>query len=249
MNQTGATQVPVVAVDGPSGSGKGTLSARLARALGFALLDSGAIYRVAGLAAQRAGVALDDAPGLAALCAGLQLEFEMVRGLDPPVRVLLAGEDVSEQIRSEACGRLASTIAALPAVRRALLQRQRDFAREPGLVADGRDMGTVVFSDATVKLFITASPLRRAQRRYKQLIAKGSDVTLSRLVEEIEARDRRDTERSVAPLRPAEDAVLIDTSELDADAVYERAMAIVSERLGLKPLRAAGGNRRGGVSG
>lgn len=222
--------LPVIAVDGPSGVGKGTLCRRLAQVLGFHLLDSGSLYRLTALAAGRAGVDLDDAAALAAVAAALDVDF--TSGRDDLV-VRLAGKDVTLAIRSEAAGMAASRVAALPAVRTALLQRQRDFLQSPGLVADGRDMGTTVFPHATVKIFLTASAAERARRRYKQLSEKGIDANLAALEKEIAERDERDASRSASPLKAADDAVGIDTDHLDITAVFERARALVRERIGI----------------
>lgn len=209
---------PVITVDGPSGSGKGTLGQWLAQHLGWHFLDSGAVYRVLALAALRQGVALDDALALVTLAHGLPLEFVPGDGSDTTV-VLLGGEDVGAELRTETCADAASLVAAIPAVRTALLERQRGFREAPGLVADGRDMGSVVFPDAALKLFLDASAEKRAARRYKQLKAKGMDVNLPRLIEEIAERDRRDRNRSVSPLRPADDAMVIDATEMSIDEV------------------------------
>lgn len=219
---------PVIAVDGPSGVGKGTLCRFLAAQLGWRLLDSGALYRLAALAAQRRHVRLDAEAPLAALAASLAVRFGAGDG-EPAV--LLDGEEVSAAIRTEACGNAASRIAALPRVRAALLQRQRDFRQPPGLVADGRDMGTVVFPDAEVKIFLTASPEERANRRYKQLREKGIDVSLSSLSEEIAERDERDAKRQAAPLRAAEDACILDTTRLSIAEVQEQALTVICKRL------------------
>ena len=224
-----APQAPVITVDGPVGSGKGAVSFLLAEHLDFHLLDSGALYRIVALARGRRGIPDDDEAALASLASELDMRFE--RGTQQsPVVIMVDGEDVSEAIRSESCGQGASQLAAMPAVRTALLKRQRACRRAPGLVADGRDMGTVVFPAAKAKIYLTASPEERAQRRYKQLIAKGIGVNLAALRGEITERDKRDRERAVAPLKPAEDAVTIDTTGLDVDAVMARAMEIVALR-------------------
>ncbi|HQS99993.1 MAG: cytidylate kinase [Hydrogenophilales bacterium 16-64-46] len=206
--------VPVLAIDGPSASGKGTVAERVARALGFHFLDSGALYRLTALAAMKAGVALDDEVGVAALAAALPATFR--DGM-----VWLAGEDVTDAIRAEAVGEGASKVAALPAVRAALLDRQRAYRQPPGLVADGRDMGTVVFPDAETKVFLTASAEARAERRYKQLIEKGNSASLLALVADMQARDARDTARAVAPLKPAPDALLLDTTHMGIEAAVQ----------------------------
>jgi cytidylate kinase len=224
-----AIAAPVIAVDGPSGVGKGTLSRLLALRLGFHLLDSGALYRLVALGAEQQSVPMDDEVGLAALGAQLDVEFRLDDDAEV-ARPVLAGRVVGEALRSERCGDNASRIAAYPRVREALLARQRAFRRAPGLVADGRDMGSVVFPDAELKIFLNASLEERAQRRYKQLIAKGIGVNLAPLLGEISARDKRDRERSVAPLKPASDAVVIDTTAMSIDAVFEQAMRIASER-------------------
>ncbi len=220
--------MPVITIDGPSGSGKGTVSSLLARELGFHFLDSGALYRLLAFAAQRRGVALHDESALAALSAELNICFPAQAQDD---RVMLDGEDVTDAIRSEAAGGGASRVAALPGVRRALLNRQRRFRQGPGLVADGRDMGTVVFPDAEVKIFLTASPEERARRRYKQLKEKGISSLFEDILADIKVRDDRDASRSVAPLRPAEDAELVDTTELDIPATIERLRNLSKNRL------------------
>jgi cytidylate kinase len=209
--------VPVIAIDGPSGSGKGTIARRVAAALGYHLLDSGALYRLTALAAHRRGVELDDDEAVAEVARALDVEFGSDD--DGTERIRLEGEEVTQQIRTEACGAGASVVAAQPAVRAALLELQRGFRQPPGLVADGRDMGTQVFPDAALKVFLTASAEERARRRHKQLKDKGIDVSLAALSRDIEDRDRRDTERSVAPLKPAEDARILDSSGLSIDAV------------------------------
>lgn len=222
----------VVTIDGPSGSGKGTVAQRVAAELAWGLLDSGALYRLTAFEARRSGVALDDARKLAGVAAGLQVRFEENPGGVP--RVLLSGEDVSDEIRRESAGAAASRVAALPQVRDALLERQRRMADEyVGLVADGRDMGTVVFPSADVKIFLTASAEERAQRRYKQLKGLGLDVNLPALVREVAERDRRDSERAVAPLRPASDAEVLDTTGMTIDEAVARVLSLVRSRLGL----------------
>jgi 3-phosphoshikimate 1-carboxyvinyltransferase len=210
--------VPVIAIDGPSASGKGTVAARVAAALGWHYLDSGALYRLTALAAKRAGVAWDDEPAVAAVAAQLDVVFngESIR---------LAGEEVGEAIRTEEMGTGASKVAALPAVREALLFRQRLFRRAPGLVGDGRDMGSVVFPDARTKVFLTASVEIRADRRYKQLIGKGIEATIPPILQDLRERDERDSQRSVAPLRQSEDAELLDTSALTIDEAVAQVLA------------------------
>lgn len=219
---------PVIAVDGPSGVGKGTLCQWLATRLGWSLLDSGALYRLTALAALRRNLSLEDEVRLAAVAAGLDVEFQACPAGAP--RIVLDGVEVGVELRSESCGDAASRVAALPAVRAALLHRQRDFRRAPGLVADGRDMGTVVFPDAELKLFLTASSEERAQRRYKQLRENGLNVNLKNLVEEIDARDRRDAQRAVAPLEPAPDAEILDTTRMSIEDVCDWALTRAAER-------------------
>jgi cytidylate kinase len=223
----GNNTAPVITIDGPVGSGKGTIARHVATALGWHLLDSGALYRLVALSAARAGVALDDAHGLAGLARALDVRFDSNE--DESERIVLAGEDVTRELRTEQTGAGASTVAAIPAVREALLERQRAFQREPGLVADGRDMGTNVFPDAAHKIFLTASAKERAKRRHKQLKDKGMDVSLAALSRDIEDRDRRDSERSVAPLRPAEDARILDSSGQSIEAVTQAVLDWVSE--------------------
>jgi 3-phosphoshikimate 1-carboxyvinyltransferase len=208
--QAAPDSVPVITIDGPTASGKGTLAAEVAAQLGYHLLDSGALYRAAGIAAQRDGVALDDEAGVARLSALLDLRFD-------GHRVLLRGDDITDELRLETSGALASRISALPAVREALNALQLSFRRAPGLVADGRDMGTVVFPGAALKVFLTASAAERAERRHKQLISKGIQTRLEDLRADIEKRDLRDTSRAVAPLKPAEGAMLLDNSHMSIE--------------------------------
>ncbi len=220
--------IPVVAIDGPSGSGKGTVSRRVATTLGWHLLDSGALYRLVAIAGQRAGLAADDEAGHARLAGHLEVRFE-VDELGGE-RVVLGGEDVTRELRSEAAGSAASRVAAWPSVRSALFETQRRFMREPGLVADGRDMGSVVFRDAGLKIFLTASAEERARRRHKQLKEKGLGVNLAALSADIAERDRRDATRAVAPLVACEDAVVIDSTRLGIEEVVERVLALARER-------------------
>jgi cytidylate kinase len=220
---------PVITIDGPSGSGKGTVAGILAKRLGWNLLDSGALYRLLAFAAGNHGVALDNEALLEKLAAHLDVQF--IGATDgKPARIILEGDDVTHAIRSEAVAAGASKVAALPAVRDALLQRQRAFQELPGLVADGRDMGTVVFPDAPLKVFLTASAEERARRRYLQLKAKGDDVSLSGLLDEIRARDERDTQRAIAPLKPAADAIQLDSTELSIEQVLEHIMSEIALR-------------------
>ncbi len=221
--------VPVIAIDGPSGSGKGTIARLLAERLGWQLLDSGAMYRVLGLAATRRDMALDDERALTELAQDLDVSFEVDEAGEQ--RVVLDGDDVSTAIRTEEAGNAASKVAVLPAVRKALLERQRAFRRAPGLVADGRDMGTVVFPDAPCKIYLTASVEERARRRYNQLNQQGLGGNLSALLKDIAERDRRDSSRSVAPLRPAEDATILDTTGIAVDEVLERVLEAAEARL------------------
>jgi cytidylate kinase len=219
---------PVLAVDGPSGSGKGTICRQAATRLGWSLLDSGALYRAVAVRASRLGVALDDVDGLAQIAGDLPVEF--VPG-DDDTDVLLAGEDVTKELRAETTGNLASQVASLPQVREALVDRQRAFRTYPGLVADGRDMGTVIFPDAQAKVFLTASAAERARRRYKQLLEKGIDANLDRLYTEIAERDRRDQQRAVAPLKPAADARVVDTTGMSIPEVVEEVLRFLHESL------------------
>jgi cytidylate kinase len=221
---------PVLTIDGPSGSGKGTISARVASALGWHLLDSGALYRAVGYAASMAGLDLSDTEAVTRCAETTKITFR-----DPKdgseTRVFVNSHDATAEIRTETCGAAASAIAAIPSVRAALVDKQHSFRRAPGLVADGRDMGTVIFPDAQTKVFLTASAEERAKRRYKQLKDKGLSVTLSSLLREIEARDVRDASRAVAPLKPAADAVLIDSTGMPIDAVVSRVLALMRARV------------------
>ena len=218
---------PVICVDGPSGAGKGTVSLRLAAALDWHLLDSGALYRVVGFACRQAGVSLDDSDAVAGVARALDVDF---RPTDAGVTVWLSGDDVTSAIRSEEGGADASQVAALEPVRAALLLRQQELARLPGLIADGRDMGTVVFPDAPLKIFLTASAEARAERRYHQLQGLGESVSLARLLTDIEQRDARDQSRSISPLVPAEDAIVIDSTALTADEVLQAACELAKSR-------------------
>ncbi len=223
-----STHAPVITVDGPSGAGKGTLCMLLAEKLGWNLLDSGAIYRVLALAALHHGVDTESEDALVPLAAHLDVQFIAEGDL---VKVILEGEDVSDTLRTEKVGNAASKVAALPRVREALLRRQRAFNEQPGLVADGRDMGTVVFTSAEVKIFLDASAEERATRRMNQLQKKGLDVSFSSLLSEIQERDYRDRNRAVAPLRPADDALVLDSTEMSIEQVLEKVLAYVNVKL------------------
>lgn len=226
MTEIARKEIPVLTIDGPSGAGKGAVSARVAERLGWHLLDSGAVYRAVALAALDRGVEADDDPALVALCESLDLQF---RSGPDGIAVLLDGCPVGDRLRSEAVSVMASRVASRPAVRRALLGLQRQFQRAPGLVADGRDMGTVVFPDAPVKVFLDASVEERARRRHKQLKDKGESVKFSRLFRDLVERDRRDRERAVSPTVPAPDAAVIDSTELTLEQVAERILGLVAD--------------------
>jgi cytidylate kinase len=217
MSSIQMNRIPVITIDGPTASGKGTVASRVAQTLGFAFLDSGALYRLTALAAIESGMDLSDEPELAHIAAGLDVRFE-------GERILLSGREVSDAIRAEAVGVAASRIATLPGVRSALVDLQHGFRRAPGLVADGRDMGTVIFPAADLKVFLTASVEARADRRYKQLIGKGFPATMPALLQDLRERDARDTERTVAPLKPAEGAHLLDTSNMTIEQAVEKVL-------------------------
>ncbi|TWX70160.1 (d)CMP kinase [Colwellia sp. C1TZA3] len=225
MNQ----QIPVITIDGPSGAGKGTVAHIVAEQLGWHLLDSGAIYRVLAVAAQHHNISVEDEQSLLPVAANLDVQFQT--GNKGEGKVILEGEDVSNAIRTEEIGALASKVAAFPRVREALLRRQRAFKVTPGLVADGRDMGTIVFVDAPVKVFLTASAEERAQRRFNQLKEKGFDVKIMRLLDDIRLRDERDQNRKVAPLVAAEGALIIDSTELSIEEVVSKILSFSNERL------------------
>jgi cytidylate kinase len=218
MNPASATFVPLITIDGPTASGKGTIAARVAASLGFHLLDSGALYRLTALAAMQQGVSFDDEQALARVARALEVQFT-----DEP-RISLRGVDVTDALRAEAVGNAASRIAVLHDVRAALVQRQRDFWQLPGLVADGRDMGTVIFPEAQLKVYLTASVEARAQRRYKQLIEKGFSATIESLSADLRDRDARDMNRLEAPLRPAQDSYQLDSSDLSIDEVVTQVL-------------------------
>ncbi len=220
-------KIPVITIDGPSGSGKGTVAALTAKDLGFRLLDSGALYRSLAVSAIKREVNLEDHQELADLARCLNIEF----GLFSSGSVWLDGEDISLEIRTDTVSKVASQLGTIPAVRTVLHEQQLAFRKEPGLVADGRDMGTVVFPDASVKIYLTARLEERVQRRYKQLIDKGIDATLPHLLRDLKERDAKDSERPISPLKPAEDAVVLDTTDLQVDEVVQQIMSIVRHRL------------------
>lgn len=221
--------VPVVTIDGPGGSGKGTVCALLARELGWHLLDSGALYRLTALAARKRTINLDDEQAVAVVAEHLDVQF-LAGFAEEPTKILLDGNDVTAAIRQEEIGIAASKVATQPAVRSALLARQQAFAELPGLIADGRDMGTVVFPNAPVKIFLTASAEERAKRRFLQLQEQGVNVSLDRLLEDIVRRDEQDTNRAVAPMKPADDAIILDSTRLSIQEVLTRVKALMEQK-------------------
>ncbi|HEY3522010.1 MAG TPA: (d)CMP kinase [Rhodanobacteraceae bacterium] len=220
------TAVPILTIDGPSGSGKGTIARAAADKLGWHLLDSGALYRAVGYAAGMAGLDLSDAQAVTRCAQAMKIRFRDP-GNGGETRVIVNGHDATDELRTETAGAAASAIAAIPPVRQALVDLQLSFRKPPGLVADGRDMGTVIFPDARHKVFLTASAAERAERRYKQLKGKGLDVTLASLLREIEARDARDASRAVAPLKPAADAVVVDTTGMPIEEVVAKVLSLL----------------------
>ena len=224
--------IPVVSIDGPSGAGKGVITQRLASLKGYHILDSGAIYRVIGLAARKDGLDFKNQSGLVKLAQGLDVSFRGTGDSENPLSIWLRDQDVTAEVRTNEAGVDASKVASIAELRLAIRSLQRSFKRSPGLVADGRDMGTVVFNEAQVKFFLTASPEARAERRYKQLKDKGIDVSLLDLFLSIQNRDLNDTEREYAPLEPARDAVIIDSTAMTIDDVFYHVLSVVEEKLG-----------------
>ena len=228
--------VPIIALDGPSGSGKGVVANFLSTQYEFHLLDSGALYRLVGIAARRTSIALENSPldeaVLGEIARSLDVAFTSTNDPEDPLEITLFGEQVGHEVRTNEAGVDASRVASLPAVRDGLFELQRSFRKAPGLVADGRDMGTVIFPEADVKIYLTASAEARAERRYNQLIHKGIGVNLHALFQSIQARDERDMNRAVSPLRPAEDALVIDSTDMDIEEVLQNVKAIVTEKLG-----------------
>jgi CMP/dCMP kinase len=227
-----ALRVPVITIDGPSGSGKGTVCRRVAQQLGWHLLDSGALYRLVAYAGQRGGTQAEDESGFAQIAHNLDVKFGA--DLQGEEQIWLEGQEVSRAIRTEQAGEGASKVAAMPAVRAALVDRQHAFATPPGLVADGRDMGTVIFPSADLKIFLTASADERARRRYKQLKDKGLGANLAALSQEIAERDRRDASRPIAPLKPADDAIIVDSTSMSIEAVVSRVLELAQAKLHAK---------------
>ena len=227
---------PIIALDGPSGAGKGVVANFLSTQYEFHLLDSGALYRLVGIAARRTSIALENSPldeaVLGEIARSLDVAFTSTNNPEDPLEIILYGEQVAHEVRTDEAGVDASRVASLPAVRDGLFELQRSFRQSPGLVADGRDMGTVVFPEAEVKIYLTASAKARAERRYNQLIHKGINVTMSVLFQSIRARDERDMNRVVSPLKPAEDAFVIDSTDMDIEEVLRNVEAIVTEKLG-----------------
>ena len=228
--------IPIIALDGPSGSGKGVVANFLSTQYQFHLLDSGALYRLVGIAARRTSIALENSPldeaVLGEIARSLDVAFTSTNDPEDPLEITLFGEQVGHEVRTDEAGVDASRVASLPAVRDGLFELQRSFRKAPGLVADGRDMGTVIFPEADVKIYLTASAEARAERRYNQLIHKGIGVNLHALFQSIQARDERDMNRAVSPLRPAEDALVIDSTDMDIEEVLQNVKAIVTEKLG-----------------
>ena len=227
---------PIIALDGPSGAGKGVVANFLSTQYEFHLLDSGALYRLVGIAARRASIALENSPldeaVLGEIARSLDVAFTSTNNPEDPLEIMLYGEQVAHEVRTDEAGVDASRVASLPAVRDGLFELQRSFRQSPGLVADGRDMGTVVFPEAEVKIYLTASAKARAERRYNQLIHKGINVTMPDVFQSIQARDERDMNRVVSPLKPAEDAFVIDSTDMDIEEVLRNVEAIVTEKLG-----------------